>query len=144
MKPLPKEFQFKCDEHSLEQCKKLGIDLNCFGLSSTNFYYGVKNNKILGSEGVENNPSKNVLIISLADYIEPELPEWLNSPPVKPNDHSDLIVELTGKYVVGMLSSNNSEYIKGNIGLPANETIVTYAIFYAEETVKQLKEKKYL
>ena len=115
MKTLPKKFQFKCDEHSLEQCKKLGIELDDW--DRTNMKYSSENYFLIKESGIDYNykPYNQDLypLISLADYIESE------------PDHSDLIVELTGKYVIGGYD-------------------VPHAIKLAEETVKQLKERGYL
>jgi len=126
MKPLPKEFQFKCDEHSLEQCKKLGIELNDWEIA--NMKYSSENYFLIKKSGIDYNykPYNQDLypLISLADYIESE-PE-----------HSNLIVELTGKYVAAMFSKPTK--------LPTDELPISVAIIYAEETVKQLKEKGYL
>jgi hypothetical protein len=101
MKPLPKEFQFKCDEHSREHCEKLGIDTNGFDMEIY-FNYLVIGNQIIDFE--TDYDRINACIISLADYIE-EPPNNFNynNIALKP-DHSDLIVELTGKYVQALLS----------------------------------------
>jgi hypothetical protein len=77
MKPLPKEFQFKCDEHSLEQCKKLGIDNpNNYTISlykeNMNAYYCVLDNNITDTDIDIYDQFK---LISLADYIEEETEE---------------------------------------------------------------------
>jgi hypothetical protein len=122
MKPLPKEFQFKCDEHSLEQCKKLGIinKYNYF-FNLKDRYYFVLDNIVIGNILEEEYP-----IISLADYIEEPNPEYIYSDIDKQSEReSDLILELTGKYVIGGYD-------------------VPHAIKLAEETVKQLKERGYL
>ncbi len=126
MKPLPKEFQFKCDEHSLEQCKKLGIELDDWEIA--NMKYSSENYFLIKKSGIDYNykPYNQDLypLISLADYIESE------------PYHSNLIVELTGKYVAAMFSKP--------IRLPTDELPISVAIIYAEETVKQLKERGYL
>jgi hypothetical protein len=156
MKPLPKEFQFKCDEHSLEQCKKLGIiNKYHYTFNLKDGYYFVLDNIVIGNILEEKYP-----IISLADYIESEtthekslrlLKEYISETPkeevkkiidyynnlyYEEPDHSYLIVELTGKYVAAMFSKPTK--------LPTDELPISVAIIYAEETVKQLKEKKYL
>ncbi len=127
MKPLPKEFQFKCDEHSSEQCKKLGIELNDWEIA--NMKYSSENYFLIKKSGIDYNykPYNQDLypLISLADYIESE-PE-----------HSNLIVELTGKYVAGILGSDQNLY-------SSEELLIKHAIQFSEETVKQLKEKGYL
>ena len=157
MKPLPKEFQFKYDEHSLEQCKKLGIDKGNYIVMSNGLYY-VKDNVIDFWD--YHYRQEKIPLISLADYIESEtthekslrlLKEYISETPkeevkkiidyynnlyYEEPDHSDLIVELTGKYVAAMFSKPTK--------LPTDELPVSVAIIYAEETVKQLKEKKYL
>ena len=156
MKPLPKEFQFKCDEHSLEQCKKLGIiNKYHYTFNLKDGYYFVLDNIVIGNILEEKYP-----IISLADYIESEtthekslrlLKEYISETPkeevkkiidyynnlyYEEPDHSDLIVELTGKYVAAMFSKPTK--------LPTDELPISVAIIYAEETIKQLKEKGYL
>jgi hypothetical protein len=115
MKPLPKQFQFKCDEHSLEQCKKLGI------INKYNYSFNLKDGYriVLDNIVIANILEEEIPLISLADYIEH------NVEANETIDHSDLIVELTGKYVIGGYD-------------------VPHAIKLAEETVKQLKEKGYL
>jgi hypothetical protein len=157
MKLLPKEFQFKCDEYSLEQCKKLGIMTHSWEVSKTEYYYAVKENSIVD---YFHNSFDDCELISLADYIESEtthekslrlLKEYISETPkeevkkiidyynnlyYEEPDHSDLIVELTGKYVAAMFSKPTK--------LPTDELPISVAIIYAEETVKQLKEKKYL
>jgi hypothetical protein len=121
MKPLPKEFQFKCDENSLKQCELLGIQLDDW--DRNNMKYSSENYFLIKKSGIDYNykPYNQDLypIISLADYIEH------NVEANETIDHSDLIVELTGKYVIGGYD-------------------VPHAIKLAEETVKQLKEKGYL
>jgi len=69
-------------------------------------------------------------LISLADYIEEPTNISLGTKPIRP-DHSDLIVELTGKYVAARIITKSAVRIDECVEL-------------AEETVKQLKEKKYL
>ena len=69
MKPLPKEFQFKYDEHSLEQCKKLGIDKGNYIVMSNGLYY-VKDN-VIDFWDYDYRQEK-IPLISLADYIESE------------------------------------------------------------------------
>jgi hypothetical protein len=159
MKPLPKEFQFKCDEHSLEQCKKLGIiNKYHYTFNLKDGYYFVLDNIVIGNILEEKYP-----IISLADYIESEtthekslrlLKEYISETPkeevkkiidyynnlyYEEPDHSELIVELTGKYVAAemfneVIYKNEKEAIK----------TINKCISLAEETVKQLKEKRYL
>jgi hypothetical protein len=156
MKPLPKEFQFKYDEHSLEQCKKLGIDKGNYIVMSNGLYY-VKDN-VIDFWDYDYRQEK-IPLISLADYIESEeeeierllneaivsmpkekfnkIVQKVNAMTVKEQpDHSDLIVELTGKYVAAMFSKPTK--------LPTDELPISVAIIYAEETVKQLKERGYL
>ena len=132
MKPLPKEFQFKCDEHSLEQCKKLGIELDDWDIA--NMKYSSENYFLIKKSGIDYNykPYNQDLypLISLADYIEH------NVEANETIDHSYLIVELTGKYVAAMFSKPTK--------LPTDKLPISVAIIYAEETVKQLKEKGYL
>jgi hypothetical protein len=156
MKPLPKEFQFKCDEHSVEQCKKLGIiNKYHYTFNLKDGYYFVLDNIVIGNILEEKYP-----IISLADYIESEtthekslrlLKEYISETPkeevkkiidyynnlyYEEPDHSELIVELTGKYMAAMFSKPTK--------LPTDELPISVAIIYAEETIKQLKEKGYL
>lgn len=71
MKALPKEFHFKCDEHSAEQCEKLGIYLNCYSVQNIGEYYFVENNCIVYCLG-EDGRRETIPLISLADYIESE------------------------------------------------------------------------
>jgi len=127
MKPLPKEFQFKCDKHSLEQCKKLGIDKGNYQGRGNGLYY-VKDNVIEFWD--YDYRREEIPLISLADYIEH------NVEANETIDHSNLIVELTGKYVAAMFSKPTK--------LPTDELPISVAIIYAEETVKQLKERGYL
>jgi hypothetical protein len=54
---------------------------------------------------------------------------------IETNRESDLIVELTGRYVAALLQRDT---IKGN------DYIVELSIEIAEEMVKQLKERGYL
>jgi hypothetical protein len=160
MKPLPKEFQFKCDEHSAEQCRLLGINAESFQEIANHLniesYYVVDNLLLVEGNMFEFDA---VPLISLADYIESEpfenwtreeILKWnrdskllevlstlkLDVPPDIMPDHSDLIVELTGKYVAAMFSKPTK--------LPTDELPISVAIIYAEETIKQLKEKGYL
>jgi TATA-box binding protein (TBP) (component of TFIID and TFIIIB) len=122
MKPLPKEFQFKCDEHSLEQCKKLGI------INKYNYSFNLKDGYrvVLDNIVIANILEEEIPLISLADYIEEPNPEYIYSDIDKQSEReSNLIVELTGKYVIGGYD-------------------VPHAIKLAEETVKQLKERGYL
>jgi len=123
MKELPKEFQFKCDEHSREQCEKLGIDTTIFNLDCIGEYYHSENRKLTFKSPHLFDTHTNILI-SLSDYLE-------DTP-----DHLELIVQLTGQYVEGLTTNDplreNASYC------------VESAILLAEETVKQLKERGYL
>jgi hypothetical protein len=76
MKPLPKKFQFKCDEHSLDQCKKLGIELNG-RVNLLNSFYLVEDKKVLAGSNLNWTDIHGNIIqtISLADYIEEETEE---------------------------------------------------------------------
>jgi hypothetical protein len=141
MKPLPKKFQFKCDEHSLEQCKKLGIELDDW--DRTNMKYSSENYFLIKESGIDYNykPYNQDLypIISLADYIEEPNPEYIYSDIDKQSEReSDLIVELTGKYVACMATDLNVHSFE------LDSPLVKKAIDLAEETVKQLKERGYI
>lgn len=129
MKPLPKEFQFKCDKHSLEQCKKLGIDKGNYQGRGNGLYY-VKDNVIEFWD--YDYRREEIPLISLADYLEHnvEANEMI--------DHSDLIVDLTGKYVACMATDLNVHSFE------LDSALVKKAIDLAKETVKQLKERGYL
>jgi hypothetical protein len=122
MKPLPKEFQFKCDAHSAEQIRKLGIIAITWTFQKQEQYYAVRENKVVD---YFYEPFEELEIISLADYLEHNVESNYSEKPNSCPDHSDLIVELTGKYVIGGYD-------------------VPHAIKLAEETIKQLKEKGYL
>ena len=127
MKELPKEFQFKCDEHSREQCEKLGIDTTIFNLDCIGEYYHSENRKLTFKSPHLFDTHTNILI-SLSDYLE-------DTP-----DHLELIVQLTGQYVAGILNRKDA-----NIYDELKEKhYVEMAICHAEETVKQLKERGYL
>ncbi len=129
MKPLPKEFQFKCDEHSAEQIRKLGIIAITWTFQKQEYYYAVRENKVVD---LFHEPFEELEIISLADYIEH------NVEANETIDHSKLIVELTGKYVACMVTDLNIHSFE------LDEPLVKKAINLAEETVKQLKERRYL
>jgi hypothetical protein len=122
MKPLPKEFQFKCDEHSAKQIRKLGIIASTWTFQRQKYYYAIRENKVVD---YFYEPFEELEIISLADYLEHNVESNYSEKPNSYPDHSDLIVELTGKYVIGGYD-------------------VPHAIKLAEETVKQLKERGYL
>jgi len=125
MKPLPKEFQFKCDEHSREQCEKLGIKCGDYAAQSQGFYY-VKDNELTYWD--DDRRRLTIPLINLSDYLE-------DTP-----DHLELILQLTGQYVAGILNRKDAiiyDELK-------EKHYVEMAICHAEETVKQLKERGYL
>jgi hypothetical protein len=59
----------------------------------------------------------------------------LDTPPIKP-PHSKLIIELTGKFVAGMLI--------GPYAVDIDKKGINNCIELAEETIKQLKQKGYI
>jgi hypothetical protein len=67
MKKLPYQFTFKCDEHSIEQCKELGIRTNPYDLKSLDCYYSVYDNRIASCSVM---PIIGLTLISLYEYTE--------------------------------------------------------------------------
>ena len=173
MKELPKEFQFKCDEHSKEYCEKLGIDAlegNLDKLILT--YYGVVIGKtILELNKDIFNPHKYP-IISLSDYMEEE-----TTGTIKLANDGSVFYGTTNQNPKLEFRSGNTTYIhpdavqlphivkpatstpdhselivemtKANVKTMYNKDwnngyLVNKAINLAEETIKQLKERGYL
>ena len=136
MKKLPKEFQFKCDEHSEEQCKVLGVDTVYYPISKfyKNDYFSVRNNMIFDC-GWGNLPT-----IKLSDYIESE-ERNVEANETLTDKEKQLIQHYAGLAMQGLLwnnvvgSSRTKEFINW---------ITFHAIEHAEEMAKQLKEKGYL
>ena len=144
MKELPKEFQFKCDEHSTEQCKVLGVDTVYYPISKfyKDEYFSVRNNIIV--DYVYKEEWGKLPIIKLSDYIESE-ERNVEANETLTDKEKQLIQHYAGLAMQGLLTRvpkrPNGEV---DLGILEMKRIPQESISIAKEMVKQLKRKGYL
>lgn len=167
MKQLPKEFQFKCDEHSKEQCEMLGIEIYHRDIDIAIGYWGLVRNKILEnySFGTWVNSKKGEYpLISLSDYIDSKetrqekslrlLKEFINEVGEKEVidivnkqllDNTQEEVKLKEKELIQHYAGQAMQGLLANsVNTSQYSKVVSDSIIIAKEMVAQLKEKDHL